>query len=289
MKRILVTGATGFIGNHVIQKLIELNERNDLEIIASSADASKAEHFPWIKQVAYLPFDLRQIDNAKNYFDYFRQPHIVIHLAWEGLPNYKDSFHLETNLPRHFSFLQNLIENGLKDLTVSGTCLEYGMQEGCLKESQPATPIVSYAVAKDELRKSLEKLNYSHDFSFKWVRLFYVYGKGQNPKSLFSQLDRAVANREKVFDMSGGDQVRDYLPVEKLAAYIVKIAFQKKITGIINCCSGKPVAIKHLVEDYLKKKNASIKLNLGAYPYPDYEPMKFWGDDGKLKTALDNE
>ncbi|MDE3212328.1 MAG: NAD(P)-dependent oxidoreductase, partial [Bacteroidota bacterium] len=62
---------------------------------------------------------------------------------------------------------------------------------------------------------------------------------------------------------------------------------QDKVHGIINCCSGKPVKLKQLVEDYLASKSRSIHLNLGYYPYPDYEAMSFWGDDAKLRRALD--
>ena len=87
--------------------------------------------------------------------------------------------------------------------------------------------------------------------------------------------------------MSGGEQVRDYLPVEKVAEYIVKISIQDKISGIINCCSGEPISIRRLVENYLVEKNKSIKLNLGHYPYKDYEPMKFWGENNKLKQIID--
>ena len=87
--------------------------------------------------------------------------------------------------------------------------------------------------------------------------------------------------------MSGGEQLRDYLPVEKVAEYIVKISMQDKIRGIINCCSGKPISIRKLVENYLSEKNASIELNMGYYEYPDYEPMAFWGDNKKLMKILD--
>jgi nucleoside-diphosphate-sugar epimerase len=84
----------------------------------------------------------------------------------------------------------------------------------------------------------LEQLQEQKAFRLKWVRLFYMYSEGQNPNSLLSQLYRSLANDEKVFNMNGGEQVRDYLPVEKVAKYIVAIALQKN-TGIINCFIGK--------------------------------------------------
>src|SRR6266404_7029268 len=267
MKKILVTGATGFIGNYIVPELLA----HDYSVIASSVNEKKARQTDWFDRVTYISFDFKQFDSSINYYEVFQKPDLMIHLAWEGLPNYKSSFHIEENLPRHLNVLSNLIKNGLQALTVTGTCLEYGMQEGSLKEDMPALPSNPYAIAKNELRKSLEVLHHEYLFSFKWVRLFYMFGKGQNPNSLLSQLDKALENNEQSFDMSGGEQIRDYLPIEKVAEYIVKIALQNKITGIINCCSGQPLAIKQFVKDYLEKNNKEIKLNLGYYPYPDYE------------------
>jgi nucleoside-diphosphate-sugar epimerase len=284
MKKILVTGATGFLGNYIIPYLLGKNHK----IIATSASEKKAKQSKWFGHVDYIPFNLSDIDLTKNYFAFFHQPDLLIHLAWEGLPNYKSNIHKTINFPLQSAFLKNLTENGLKDLTVTGTCFEYGMKEGSLQEEMETSPTNPYGVAKNELRKYLQDLQKEILFSLKWVRLFYMYGKGQNPNSLLSQLDQALEKREKIFNMSGGQQMRDYLPVEKVAEFIVRIALQNKIEGIINCCSGIPVSVERFVNEYLEKKNMKISLNLGFYPYPDYEPMSFWGDNNKLKQIINN-
>ena len=282
MKKVLVTGATGFIGNYVIKELLKY----DIEIIATSSREEKAKQQSWFNDVKYVEFDFTHFDSLTNYFLYFNRPDILIHLAWGGLPNYKSSFHIEINLPRQKALLENLICNGLKNITITGTCLEYGLQQGSLSEDMPALPSNPYSIAKNELRKSIEQLQQLHKFSFKWVRLFYMYGKGQNLNSLLSQLDKALQNGDAAFNMSGGKQTRDYLPVEKVAEYIVKIALESNVQGIINCCSGVPVTIKHFVEEHLKTVGKTITLNLGFYPYTDYEPMHFWGSIKKLNKAL---
>ncbi|MEP6465361.1 MAG: NAD(P)-dependent oxidoreductase [Parafilimonas sp.] len=280
--KILVTGATGFVGTYIINELLKHN----VEIIATSSNEEKAKQQLWFDNVKYIPFDLAQLDSTTNYFLYFDQPDIVIHLAWEGLPNYKSDFHITKNLPRHKALLKNLIEHGLKNISVTGTCLEYGMHEGCLSEEMIAEPSNAYATAKNELGIFLEKFQKQYVFSCKWIRLFYMYGKGQNPKSLLSQLDSALENGDAVFNMSKGEQTRDYLPITTVAEYIVKIALQKNVEGIINCCSGVPISVKEFVEKHLKEVRKSIELNVGYYPYTDYEPMHFWGSIEKLNKAL---
>jgi len=284
-KHVLVTGATGFVGNYVVENLL----RRGFNVTATSANADKASRASWFPSVKYIPFRFDQLDKTVDCFSFFGRPDILIHLAWEGLPNYKADFHIMENLPRHKLFLTNLIAHGLKDITVTGTCFEYGMQNGALAEDMPALPANPYARAKDELRSYLQGLRQPYSFSFKWARLFYMYGKGQNPNSLLSQLEQALAAGESVFNMSGGEQIRDYLPVEQVAGYLVDIAAQQKVEGIINVASGKPVTVKQFVEEYLKDKKKHIALNLGYYPYPDFEPMYFWGDITKLKMILQNE
>lgn len=282
MQKILVTGATGFIGNYVMEELL----RQGYSVTASSAIEEKAQQFDWYPKVQYKPLDLARLEADKDYYSYFNQPDILIHLAWEGLPNYKAAFHYEVNLPRHFAFLKNMLDGGLEHLVVTGTCFEYGMHEGMLSEDMPANPANAYAMAKDGLRKMLEAYGAVNPFDFKWIRLFYMYGKGQNPNSLLSQLQKALDEKSTVFNMSGGAQVRDYLPVETVAAYIVAIAVQQRVGGIVNCCSGRPISVLQLVENYLKERHTEIHLNLGHYPYADYEPMSFWGDDKKLNSII---
>jgi dTDP-6-deoxy-L-talose 4-dehydrogenase (NAD+) len=207
-------------------------------------------------------------------------------LAWEGLPNYKSLAHIESNLFPQYFFIKKIVEAGVKDISISGTCLEYGNKSGCLTEDMPSNPQIPYSVAKDCQRKLVEQLQDHFDFQLKWARLFYVYGQEGGSSSLISKLVKAVSEGDSSFDMSWGEQIRDFIPVNLAAQYIASISVQDRITGVINCCSGNPITVKKFVESYVKEKGLNIKLNFGALPYPEYEPMAFWGDNQKLMMAL---
>lgn len=215
-------------------------------------------------------------------FDDMGRPDTLIHLAWGGLPDYRSLHHFETELPAHYSFLENLIGAGLKNCVVTGTCFEYGKQTGQLDEACETHPIIPYGVAKDTLRRQLEFLQQRTPFNLTWARCFYMYGEGQSPNSLLSQLKQAVQAGHREFGMSGGEQLRDYLPVTEVAAHLVSLALTRQDHGIVNVCSGTPISIRELVEGWIEKNRWSIALDLGRYPYPDYEPMAFWGARTKL-------
>lgn len=276
--KIAVTGASGFIGRHVLTALLQ----HEVEAVAVTRDATR---------LAGLNEGVRivEMDIAHPTPDCFEQmgcPDVLIHLAWEGLPNYKSLHHFETELPRQYHFLKAMIEAGLPSLQVTGTCFEYGMQSGSLSEDMPTKPNNPYGYAKEALRQQLEFLKSVKPFNLTWARLFYMYGEGQPSTSLYPKLKEAVLRGDNVFNMSGGEQLRDYLPVEEVGRQIVRLAMAQRDIGAINICSGNPISVRRLVEKWLRENNWEIDLNLGYYPYTDYEPMAFWGNRKRLDAIL---
>ncbi len=279
--KVAVSGATGFVGRHVVAAL----------------ERAGAEPTLWLSPASQLPEASRRHRVARIYVhaparDAFAQlgaPDALIHLAWQGLPNYGSLHHFEREAPAHYAALKALVEQGLGTLVVAGTCFEYGMQSGPLDEARPALPANAYALAKDTLRRELEQLQRERAFALTWARLFYLYGDGQAPTALWPQLRRAAEAGAATFAMSGGEQLRDYLPVEQAAAHLVALALQRRGHGLVNVCSGQPVSVRSLVERWIAEHGWSIRPDLGRYPYPAHEPMAFWGDATKLRRCLAGE
>jgi dTDP-6-deoxy-L-talose 4-dehydrogenase (NAD+) len=162
------------------------------------------------------------------------------------------------------------------------------MQSGALDESMVAKPDNPYGFAKDALRKQLEFLQQRHPFALAWARLFYLHGDGQAPTSLLPLLQKAVERGDAVFNMSGGEQLRDYLPVTETARHLVMMAIHNMDAGVVNLCSGQPISVRRFTEGMLADRGWRIDLNLGYYPYPDYEPFAFWGRRSRLDALIEH-
>jgi nucleoside-diphosphate-sugar epimerase len=274
-----VTGATGFVGRHVIPELLQRGHT----VSAVARDSARARQFAWFDHIQFAACDVHRL--AIDQLPLFSAQDAIMHLAWPGLPNYGSPSHFEEHLPASYRFLKALVESGVGQLLVTGTCYEYGLQSGPLSEDVPAEPITSYALAKDTLHKFLRILQQQHSFVLQWARLFYMHGPGQHANSLLSQLDTALDRGDAIFNMSGGEQLRDYLPVEDVAFRLVSLLEHPACAGTVNICSGEPISVRRLVTQHLAKRGKVIPLNAGHYPYNEYEPMAFWGDGRKYSRG----
>jgi nucleoside-diphosphate-sugar epimerase len=273
MTTVAVTGASGFVGQHVLR---ELGSRG-VRVLALSRRPVNVTLGEW------RAMDMGCPDRAT--VELIASCHSLIHLAWGGLPHYLSARHLKEELPAQIAFLQQAVAAGLGSLVVSGTCLEYGMQEGELHESQQTVPHVPYAQAKDRLRSQLEALCAQTHTSLCWARLFYVYGPGQSPNSLWPLLQAAIARGDAKFPMSAGQQVRDFLTIEEAARALVDFALGRADCGVVNLSSGEPITVEQCVRQWVQESGASIELELGKFPYATYEPFRFWGSRSKRDSA----
>lgn len=275
--KIAITGASGFIGRHLTAVLAR---DPCLELVAVTRNPDSLR----VPDAGIMVVEMDIAAPPGDAYDRLGRPDLLVHLAWDELSDYRSLAHFERQLPQHYAFLHTLVGAGLRRLVVTGTCFEYGMQNGMLSESMPTNPINPYGLAKDMLRRQLEYLAAARGVELSWARLFYLYGRGQAKNTLFSQLEAAIAHGDTEFNMSGGEQLRDYLPVSAVAERLAYMASCERPAGVINLCSGSPVSIRALVESWLRENDWTIDLNLGHYPYPDFEPMAFWGDASRWEA-----
>ncbi len=281
-KQVLVTGATGFVGRHLVTAL--LARGHSVRALARRRPDPSSQ-ISWLSQVDFVQADLYA--DSLDIAQLTDGVDSLMHLAWPGLPNYQDLFHFETNLMSDYRFIKAIVERGVSQIMVTGTCFEYGTREGSLNEDMVADPTNPYGLAKNTLRLFLQSLQKIQPFSLQWVRLFYLHGTGQSPRSLLAALDRAIDEGRQSFDMSPGDQLRDYLAIETAVSYLVRLLECDTFSGVVNCASGEPVSVRSLVERRIEERGASMALNLGHYPYPSHEAMAFWGDRAKLVKLID--
>ncbi len=272
--KVAITGARGFVGLHVLAELA----KREVEVVATVRPGNETK-CPAVANTRWVALDIGR--PPEHCYSALGKPDVLLHLAWGGLPHYRSLHHFETELPLQYRFLSGLVREGLSSLISVGTCFEYGFQSGPLAANMETRPANPYGFAKDALRKQLEYLQKLHPFNLIWARLFYMYGEGQPETSLFSLLKRAVSDAEPIFKMSGGEQLRDYLPVTEVAKRLVGLVLVPQDLGVINVCSGSPISVRALVEGWIREHGWEIELALGEIPYPDYEPMAFWGDDSR--------
>jgi nucleoside-diphosphate-sugar epimerase len=276
--RVAITGASGFVGQHVLH---ELQSRN-LDIVVATRSPSNLIFKHTQTKIATIDI----ADKPSDPFALLGSPDVLIHLAWDGLPNYQSTAHVEKELPAQQRFLDACLSAGLKRLIVTGTCFEYGQVSGQISENVPAFPCTQYGIAKNTLREYLTGLKSTHSFQLAWLRLFYLFGSGQSKNSLYSLLIDAINTGKTALDMSGGEQVRDFMPIEEAARLITDVSLLNYDVGVANICSGVPIKVRKIVETWISDMNSTIAMNLGRIPYAEIEPMSFWGDRTKLDTVL---
>jgi len=274
IQNIIITGGTGFIGRYVVKQL--MRERYRITLVCR--DIKKAQILFKGSNIKFIQHDL----DSREELELDCNKSILIHLAWSTLDSYHSEAHLTQHLPNHITFLEGLLRNGLKSIIISGTCFEYGLVDGQIPPYQSAAPVCNYARAKNNLHTHMRQIQNKYSYCLHWARIFYVYGEGESSKTLLGQLKSAIQNKETIFNMSRGDQKRDFIHVNEVAKHLIKL-IRNQQSGVTNICTGKPKSVNQFVDQYLQLQQTDIKLNKGYYEYNAYEPMYFWGQPGTAK------
>jgi nucleoside-diphosphate-sugar epimerase len=269
-KVIVVTGANGYIGRHVVNALIE----KGAEVIAIDMVTEEINN-----KAKIIKLDI--FSGIKDIYKELGNPDICLHLAWKDGFLHNSDAHMEC-LSKHYEFIRNLQEAGLKQIAVMGTMHEIGYYEGAVDENTPCNPINMYGIAKDSLRRSLLLMAQNKDLVVQWLRAFYIYGDDERNHSVFTKMVQAEKKGQETFPFTSGKNKYDFIRIDALAKMIAACVMQQEITGIINCCTGQPISLAEKVEGFIRDHNLKIKLAYGVFPDRPYDSPGIWGDPTKI-------
>ena len=278
MKRLLITGATGFIGRHCLPLLIA----RDFEVHAAVRKNTKQ---PAIPSVSWHTSDLLNLDETRALIQEVRPTHLL-HFAWVTQPGiYGSSLENLRWLQGSLELLRTFKGQGGRRVVVAGTCAEYDSRFAyCSEQTTPLNPQSLYGSCKQALYNVLMSYAKQESLAAAWGRLFSLYGPYEHPSRLVPSVTlNLLADRPA--DCTQGTQIRDFLHVEDVGSAFAAI-LDDDVVGAVNIASGKPVAVKELIERLAEQIGRPELVHFGALPTPDNEPPMLVGNVRRLQAEV---
>jgi nucleoside-diphosphate-sugar epimerase len=265
---VAVTGATGFVGRHVVADLLDRG-------IPVRAIGRSTTNLPTHTLLTTVPTRDLFTENVSDLTELVTESSTLIHLAWYAEPGkYLNSLHNLNCLTGTLRLAEAFADTGGRFVGI-GTCAEYDSAPGVLTTDTSLIPTTLYAACKASAYMTL--LNYFalKDNSFAWCRLFYLHGEGEPEQRLVPYVRRQLAAGEDVL-LSRGNQVRDFMDVKDAARMIVDTALSDR-EGAVNICSGHGITVRELVEEIAAEYGRSDLLRFDAKPDNAFDPPKIVG------------
>lgn len=247
--RIFITGATGFIGKHLLNKL----EKQGMTLLVLSRQNMRENDGA---SRSFIQGNLENILNLKEQIASF-SPDAVIHMAWEGIPDYL-YYMSEKNLLYGLNILEICRFAGCKKLIITGSCWEYKKPLGLVKEDWPVCSDNSFKAAKNSLRMMSEAFCSEHGIAFNWLRLFYVYGPGQKAASLIPSIIRSIQKGEQPKLLTPHNKL-DYIYVKDVVSCIAYVLENKMESGVFNVGSGIMTENIEILKIIAERMNLEIR------------------------------
>jgi UDP-glucose 4-epimerase len=261
--RALVTGATGFVGSHVVRRL--LADGHEVGFLA------RASSDPWrirdvVGALTRIDGDLARVAAARGPMASFG-PSVVIHLAWSGVGNARrnDPKQIE-NLQATLDLVGAARDAGASTFVGLGSQAEYGPSSGALDESAPTRPTTLYGVTKLSTYHFARHACFELGMRFAWLRLFSAYGPKDDPSWMISSLILDLLARRRPA-LTLGEQRWDYAYVTDAAAAVARVAAAPEAEGVYNLGSGVATPIRAVAETIRDLVDPSLPLGFGEVPY----------------------
>jgi nucleoside-diphosphate-sugar epimerase len=273
MKKVLLTGATGFIGRHCLPVL--LSRGYEVHAVSSKNMNDSYANVHW-HQVDLL--DTKQTYELLATIN----PIHLLHFAWFTKPGeYWNSTENVRWVEGSLHLLRAFQKTGGQRVVMAGTCAEYDWQYGyCSEHITPLAPSTLYGTSKNALQHLLKEFSQATGLSSAWGRIFFLYGPNENPNRLVSSVILNLLKNKKA-PCSHGNQVRDFLHVEDVASAFVSL-LMSDANGPVNIASGLPVTLREVAFAAADFFNARERLEFGALPAPQNEPPLIVGNNRRL-------
>ena len=278
MKKILVTGATGFVGR---QCLPILTESGSYEVHALSSWKSEPDD----KSVRWHCADLRDHEKVAQILSKIKSSHLL-HMAWYVIPGkYWTSLENFKMVQASLSLYENFVRFGGERLVSAGTCAEYDWNYGyCSEGVTPCNPNTVYGICKHSTSSLLRSFCKTTGLSGAWGRIFFLYGDHEDPKRLVASVIFSLLKGKPAL-CSHGRQIRDFLYVKDVAGASIAL-LESTVEGPVNICSGVPLALKEIIMKIADKLGREDLIQLGALSASPNEPKLLVGDNTILKDIV---
>lgn len=270
--KIFVTGGTGFIGSHFVMKcLAEGHSVRALRRAGSKPRVQLHKHPEWLE----YPFEKLE---EKDFDGCDVLVHLAAHSANVPYDSLENCLHWNVTIPLRMA--DRAVKSGIKRFIVAGSCFEYGssgQRYDYIPTTAPLEPNQTYPTSKAAATIAWAGFAREKALKLSILRIFQVYGEGEAAGRLWPSILKAALDGDD-YNMTLGEQVRDFINVKQVAQYFVdelKKSPQDGVPSIQNVGTGKPQTVASFAKSIWKKYNATGKLNIGAIPYRNNEVMRF--------------